>query len=296
MRQLFNGKILKTQTDDGYELDAVLVEPKIPTKKVIIHFHGKEGDFLQNHFIYTMAKEYPKEGFAFMTASHRGRSYIADILRKSTAGYQYTQMGSAFDIFEDCVHDIDAWVELLIELGYKKIILHQHSTPQKILWYTYRKKPKSVSVLILLSPADWVYLFEKYVPNYQKNLELAEKMVKSGKGEELMPVNLWSNCPVSAKTFYNWGHKGSNFQVFNFSHPEKGLKYFSKIKMSMLAVLAEDDFAVGRPSQECLKILEENTTATKFATKVIKDTTHSYLGKEDELAQTVLDWLKSINI
>ena len=81
------------------EIDALLFEPKKSTKTVIIHFHGKEGDFLQNHFIGQMAQDFPKQGIAFITATHRGKSYMADILRKSATGYEYTQLGSAFDIF-----------------------------------------------------------------------------------------------------------------------------------------------------------------------------------------------------
>src|SRR3989344_4151789 len=117
------GSILKTTTEDGFELDAFLAEPQTKTGKAVLHFHGKEGDFLQNHFLQAMFRIYPKHGYSFMTASHSGRSYIADILRKSATGFEYTQMGSAFDIFEDCVYDIDAWVKVLIAKGYKKIIL-----------------------------------------------------------------------------------------------------------------------------------------------------------------------------
>ena len=58
------GKLLKMQTEDGYLLDAFLVEPKVKTSKVVIHFHGKEGDFLQNFFIQVMAKIYVDNGYA----------------------------------------------------------------------------------------------------------------------------------------------------------------------------------------------------------------------------------------
>lgn len=197
------GTVLKTTTSDGLELDAILFKSQAKTSKIVIHFHGKEGDFLQNHFIEHMAMDYPKAKYAFMTASHRGKSYMADILRKSATGYEYTQVGSAFDIFEDSVYDIDAWVNVAKKLGYKHIFLQQHSTPQKIMWYVYTQKPKSISGLIIISPADIRFLFEKYVPDYQQNLQLAKRLVDHGKSKQLMPVPLWSNCPVSAGTFYN---------------------------------------------------------------------------------------------
>lgn len=286
-------RVLKTTTSDGIEIDALLFEPKKPTKTVIIHFHGKEGDFLQNHFIQTMAQDFPKAGHAFITATHRGKSYMADFLRKSATGYEYTQLGSAFDIFEDCIYDIGAWVKLAQKLGYKNIILQQHSTPHKIVWYYYKQKPKSVSALILVSPADIAFAFEKYVPNYKKNLKLSEQLIKKGNPLKLMPVPLWSNCPVSAKTFYNWGNLKSPIQEFNYTNPNLGFKYFPKIKCPMLAILGEKDFAVGEPAQKCLDILKTQATSKRFKTKLIKNAAHSYLGQEKQLTKAVTSWLKT---
>jgi dienelactone hydrolase len=285
------GRILKTTTADGLELDAILFESQTKSSAIVIHFHGKEGDFLQNHFIEQMAKDYPKAGYAFMTASHRGKSYMADILRKSATGYEYTQLGSAFDIFEESVYDIDAWVNFAKKLGFKEIILQQHSTPQKITWYAYNN-PKSVSKLILISPADIHFVFEKHVTGYLANLKLAKKLIDQGKSKELMPVGLWSNCPVSAGTFYNWGNPESHIQEFNYSHPEKGFEYFPKIKLPVLAVLGENDFAIGEFAQKCLDILKEKSNSINFASKVIKNAAHSYLGQEQELTNTIIQWLK----
>ncbi|MBM3283943.1 hypothetical protein FJY90_06925 [Candidatus Gottesmanbacteria bacterium] len=291
-----SGKILKTQTEDGLELDAILFEPSKRSDVIVIHFHGKEGDFLQNHFIQNMADEYPKNNYAFMTASHRGKSYIADFLRKSATGYEYTQLGSAYDIFENCLYDIDAWLKLALRLGYKTVFLQQHSTPHKILWYVYKKHPESVKGLILISPADIGYSFEAYVPNHEKNLILANKLVKSGKAKQLMPVNLWSNCPVSAGVYLNWGSPNSNFQILNYHHPERGFGYYRKITLPMLAVIAEFDFSVGDPPEICMQLLEKNTSSYDFQSAVIKHAHHSYLGYEDKLTKTITDWLKTREI
>lgn len=290
------GKVIKTTTEDGLELDAVFVEPKTHAQTAIVHFHGKEGDFLQNHFVAVMAEEYPKNGYAFMTASHRGKSYMADILRKSATGYQYTQLGSAFDIFEDCVFDIEAWVRELENRGYKNIILQQHSTPQKILWYAFKRSPSSVSALILISPADIAYLFERYVPEYEKNLSLAKKLVRQGKGKDLMPVPLWSNCPVSAATFVNWGDQQSNIQVFNFLHPKRGFRYFPRVRLPMIAILAENDFSVGNKAEQCLTMLERNTKSKKFKTAIIKNSEHSFLHHEKELTGVILAFIRELNL
>ncbi len=298
MRETFNGTIIKTTTQDGLELDAVLVKPKREkSKAIVIHFHGKEGDFLQNHFVFHMARSYPGHGYAFMTASHRGKNYLSDIVQRSASGYEYAQMGSAFDIFENSFYDIDAWVKEAKSMGFRNIILQAHSTPQKIIWYVYTKKDLSgIKALVLISPSDIAYGFERYVPNYKENLKLAEKMVKEGKGRELMPVNLWSNCPVSAMTFYNWGRLDSNIQIFNYFHPERGFKYFRKITLPIMATLGENDFAIGNPAEECIEMLKSATKSSNFKGIVIARAAHSYLGYEDKLSKQILNWIDKLEI
>ncbi|OGG26795.1 hypothetical protein A2960_01335 [Candidatus Gottesmanbacteria bacterium RIFCSPLOWO2_01_FULL_39_12b] len=289
-----NAQVFKRQTQDGFELDAILFSPAKKTDTVILHFHGKEGDFLQNHFIQTMAENFPKENIAFMTASHRGRSYIVDLMRKSASGFEYIQMGSAFDIFEDCVYDIDVWVNLAYEQGFKKIYLQQHSTPQKIVWYYYQKKPGIVKGLILISPSDFAYSFEAYVEDYEKNLSLSKKLLDCGKGRNLMPVTLWSNCPVSAATFYNWGKVDSNFHLFNYSHPERGFKYFEEISLPMIAIFPENDFSVGKPTDQCLSLLKKHSKSKNFSTQIISHAHHSFLDHEEELVRSIKDWVQKI--
>lgn len=288
-------RVLKTTTADGLEIDALLFESKKPSKNIVIHFHGKEGDFIQNHFIEQMAKIYPANNYAFITATHRGKSYIADIIRKSTTGYDHDQLGSAFDIFEDNVYDIDAWIKFAEKLGFTNIILQQHSTPAKIAWYYYQYHPQNIKGLVFLSPGDVAYGFNKYVPNYQKNLKLAKKLIDSGQSKQLMPVNLWGNCPVSAATFYNWGNPKSPMQEFNYSHPESGFKYLPKIKIPMLTIFSEDEenFSIGQSAEKSLEIMQQNVGSKKLKTAVIKNTGHNYSGQESQLVKTILHWLKT---
>jgi len=76
-----NAQVFKRQTQDGFELDAILFSPAKKTDTVILHFHGKEGDFLQNHFIQTMAENFPKENIYSSTVLLKKSFGI--IIRKS---------------------------------------------------------------------------------------------------------------------------------------------------------------------------------------------------------------------
>ncbi|MFH1234509.1 MAG: DUF1749 domain-containing protein [Candidatus Diapherotrites archaeon] len=284
-------------TDDGLELQALLFEPERKTKTVVLHFHGKEGNFVQNHFLFTMNKEYTAAGYAFMTANHRGHDYMADVLKKSAAGWEYSQQGSAFDIFENCVYDIKCWADYLENLGFENIVLQQHSTPQKIVWYQHNTRNPRVKAMLLLSPADIGYLFRAYVKDADKNLALAEKMVSAGKGRELMPVNLWSNCPVSAATYANWYGKKSNFLMFDYSNPEKKFKELSEIKLPLFFAAGEKDFALPSNVAECLEIIKSRAASSPLTeTYLSAGAPHSYEGKAAELSKKAISFLKKSGI
>jgi len=287
--------IHKIYAEDGLELDALLFEPKKKNPRgIVIHIHGKEGHFIQNHFVTVMGYTYPLYGYSFLTFNNRGHDYLADMLRKSTQGYEWVTKGTAYDLIEECVYDIGGVVSYVRDLGYKKIILQGHSIgPHKIVYYLAKRPKHGIEKVILLSSGDVRYLLDAYVKGWKDYIPLAEKLIKKGKGDELMPVRLWSNALVSAKTFWHYTKEDSDEWIFNFSHPELGFKYFDKIKLPILAVSPENDIAIGVKSAKAMQLIKERTISQDFKSLIIKNTVHNYAGKEEELALGVMKWLES---
>lgn len=282
----------KIYSTDGIELDSILFEPLDKTEKVIIHVHGKEGHFIQNHFITHMGNAYPKIGYAFLTFNNRGHDYMADLLKKTSTGYTWEQGGSVFDVLEDTQHDIQGIIDYATDLGYKEIILQGHSLgPHKICYYLSQTPNHIVSKLILLTTADVQYQFDSSVPEWEKWSLVAKKMVEEGKGKELMPIKLWSNCPVSAATFWNYTNPNTNSFVFNSTHPEQEYKNFNKITLPMLVINPENDNATGIKQEKAIELIKKNSVSTNLETYIIKDAVHNFLGKEEELVTIITSWL-----
>lgn len=284
-----NHKIYST---DNIELDSFLFEPAKGSDKIIIHIHGKEGHFMQNRFIIEMGYGYPKSGYSFLTFNNRGHDYIADLVKKSATGFTSIMGGSAYDVFEDCIYDIDGVISFVRSLGYKEIILQGHSLgPHKSCYFIHKKQNKEVSKVILISTSDILYQLNE-VPNWEQVSGLAKEMVDQGRGDEIMAVRLWSNCPVSAKTFWNYTRPDSNTYCFNFTRPHIEFRHFENVTIPILTVVAETDFATGIKQDAAMKMLAERTASDDLTTKIIKGVVHNYNGKEGELIDTIVRWLK----
>ncbi|KKR34020.1 MAG: hypothetical protein UT63_C0008G0019 [Candidatus Gottesmanbacteria bacterium GW2011_GWC2_39_8] len=283
----------KIYSTDNIELDSFLFEPKNGTDKIVIHIHGKEGHFVQNKFVLEMGYSYPKTGYSFLTFNNRGHDYIADLIKKTATGFTSVLGGSAYDIIEDCVHDINGVLNYVKDLGYKEIILQGHSLgPHKISYYLDTKPNPDISKVILISTSDILFHLNSEVPHWEEVSGLAKKMIYEGRGKEIMAIRLWSNCPVSAETFWNYTRPDSNTYCFNYTQPHIPFRHFENISLPIFTVVAETDFAMGIPQEKAMKMLKERSSSEDIETYIVKGTSHNFAGKIDELTGTITDWLK----
>ncbi len=282
----------KPYSTDGIELDSILFEPTEPTKKIVIHTHGKEGHFIQNHFIPLMGNTYPLHGYAFLAYNNRGHDYMADLLKRTSSGFVWEQGGSVYDILENAKFDIQGVIDYVLDMGYEEIILQGHSLgPHKMCYYLVNTPDHKVKKVILLTTADVRYQFDTAVPDWEKWSLVAKQMIDQGKAKELMPVRLWSNCPVSAATFWNYTNPNTNSFVFNGTHPEVEYKNFNKVTLPMLIINPENDAATGIKQEKAIELLKKNSVSKNLQTHIVKDAVHNFLGKEEELVKVITSWL-----
>ncbi|MFS8160116.1 MAG: DUF1749 domain-containing protein [Candidatus Roizmanbacteria bacterium] len=283
----------KIYSEDAIELDSILFEPSKPTKSVVIHIHGKEGHFLQNHFVSTLGYALAENGISFLSFNNRGHDYVADMLHKTHGGFEFVMRGSAYDILSEAPRDINGVIAYLKEMGYEKIILQGHSLgPHKICYYMTHEPRYDIDGIILLSASDIKYLFNAYVPNWLDNRAIAQQLVKDDKGEDLMPIRLWSNALVSAKTYLDWTRDDADSWIFNFSDPAPVFKYFRDIKIPIIMVNPENDVAVNTKQSEIGKMLKKATISKDFAFHSISNAPHNFAGKDQELADILIPWVQ----
>ncbi len=288
-----NYPIVKVTTEDGYSHHGLLFEPELETETIVIHFHGSAGNYYYNDFYPYLAQLSNGLDIAFLSTNSRG----SDVYNVEF-GTKYT--GAAIEIFEECLLDIDAWIEFAISKGYKNIILEGHSFgTNKIQYYAINGKHRSlVEALILLGFTDsYGGQFEYLTKIGKRNediLKEAEELVKKGKPYQLLSdINInWGELPQSAQSYLNFMSNDSALSNVLPLGQNKEFTNFKRIKIPILGVVGDTgECTVIPPKAAVDKLNKENEMAECY---MIENCNHSYQGKEEELIKIVGKFLKRI--
>jgi alpha-beta hydrolase superfamily lysophospholipase len=282
----------RVNTKDGLRLDGLLFEPEREAKAAVLHLPGRAGNFYANGFLDVMARIYTDNGFALLSVNTRGHDHIADFRVGDTQ--EIKRIGQAFDIFEECVLDIAAWVEFLKNKGFKKIILQGHSQgAAKLVYFLSKELRPEIVAMVLMSPADAPGLLRKYQPEvFAQNLVLAKEMIRSGRGEDLLPDKIRGWYYISAKTFVNEmsGKEADIFPIFDDGDFGK----LENIKVPALAFYGENENTLMYSAQKDLEIIAPHLKNPRSKTFIINGADHTYFEKEGIAARMIVDWLKNI--
>lgn len=294
---MVSGEIVKTITEDGLELQGFWSNQK--SKVAVFHSHGTAGDFYTHKFIELEAEKLQKEGISFLSANNRGHDVYADIRKHGKDGkITWTQVGAAFEKFEDCIFDLKAWIDFLEKQGVTHIILQGHSLSQKLVYYQHIKKDPRVIGQIHLSPcndAGFMY-FTLGEKEYKKTNLMVQKMVLEGRGRELLPPKLTVVCPMAAIAYSGYLTEEGTGNIFPYhnSSSEKW-KILKLIREPFLAIFGGADDFIKPSIAEAVKLFKENAISAKnIDVKIIENAPHSYVGYEEELVNIIVNWTKNL--
>jgi alpha-beta hydrolase superfamily lysophospholipase len=212
---------------------------------------------------------------------------IADLLKRTSTGYIWEQGGSVYDLLESAKMDLEGVVAFAQQLGYSEIILQGHSLgPHKICYYITHTLNNPIKRLIFLTAADVRFQFDSSVPNWEHYSLVAKEMIDNGQGSNLMPIRLWSNCPISAASFWNYTNQ-AQIVCIQRTHPKPN----SKITLPMLVINPENDVATGVSAKKHMELIKQHSISTDFSSKIIHNAVHNFLSKEEELVDEISRWL-----
>ena len=282
--------IIQVETVYGYILHGLLFTPQTQTKTIIIHMHGSAGNFYQSTFYSHLFELAHDMNIAFLSTNNRGTGvYDIETGTKSR--------GAAIELFEECLLDIDAWIEYVASLGYENILLQGHSFgTNKIQYYALNGKYKSkVKALILLGFTDSYggqlqYLKKLNIDN-NKILEEARTLVSEGKPMQLLSLPLinWGELPQTAESYLNFMSPNSVLSNILPLSKMSSLDRFKEIKIPILGIVGDHNEGTVIPPQAAVDMLnKENKNAQSY---VIKNSNHTYKGKEKELVAIIKQFL-----
>lgn len=282
---------LQIPTENGSILDSVLFSQK-PSETVVIAITGIHGNFYSNPFYVNFGETFNRVGIDFIYAQTRNAFGKIPIINHLTG--QPEHIGSFNEDFNDAVGDVRAYVDFAEKQGYKNIILVGHSLgANKVIRYLSENNDERVAKFILLSPANIQHLTSSVT---REQRAFVKAQIQNGKGDEMLPFELFGWLPAQANTAYQWLFS----DILDNVHLEsdKDFSQIAKIRHTgALLIGTFDRFTYGDPKAFLQNINDHFPNANANTLIFIENTGHTYQQKEqavaDKLADLVQGWLKN---
>jgi pimeloyl-ACP methyl ester carboxylesterase len=290
------GEFVRVITSDGLELQGVLATQKAgPVDTSLLHIHGLAGNFYENRLVDYVAEAAVSRRANFLSVNNRGHDYISDfICQQANSPLTYRQIGGIYEIFEECILDIEAWIRFLKTRGTRRIILQGHSHGAlKAVYYMHNANNPDIVGLVLLSPSDdFGMQRSRLAGRFEEALRVAADLVSQGKGASLMP-EAYFHYPISARTYMDTFGAGSHLKIFNLSKTDTdGLAELASIGVPVLVIVGSvDEEFVGSPEEYISGLSASMRNVKDFSGHVVDGAPHNYLEYEEEVAKRTGEWL-----
>jgi alpha-beta hydrolase superfamily lysophospholipase len=201
----------------------------------------------------------------------------------------FKRYGCMYEIFEDCIYDIDLAIKVAKEKGYKRIILLGHSYGcNKVIYYFYKKHP-SILGIILASAPDMIGSHMLVQSNdYDELIKEAKDNIDNNEPTKLLHKMFEDYMYMSSQTYYNWFKKDSNLDNLPIIRGNNNWKQLESINVPILTFSGscEEDYYLH------LDLLKDKAiNCNNFEYKIIEDTSHTYNKKEEEIAKLIFEWI-----
>ena len=271
------------RTADGISLKGLFLETK-ENNRICLFIPGCCGNFVDNDFMRIIGMTLLKNQYNVLCANTRG-SFMMNSSFHSQNLERPKQIGVAYECFEDCVYDIDAWVEFLDKFGYEEIILLCHSMGcNKIVYYLNQKDNNKISKVILLSPQDNVNFSN--LDMHSGLLEEAEKNIKKGEPDKILSKKFLGFCLMSSETYYQ-EITNKNINNIPYKTPNGDFSLLNTIHKPIYIIIGSDD--IGENGKEYMQKVINNCQNAKYT--ILADANHNFKDKELELNEIIFDYL-----
>lgn len=210
-------ELVQVVTRDGLRLHGALHQPAGAAPdapgQVLLLLHGAGGNFYSSGLFTGLISRLVQAGLTVLAVNTRGHDAV------STAGSR-KYFGAAFEVVDDCRHDIAAWVEFLTGRGFGQIALAGHSLGAiKAVYCLAHEPPEPVRRLIAISPPRLSYSRFASSPEAETFLSesaVAEAHVREGRGETVMTVQFPLPYLVSAAGYLDKYGPEERYNVLKF--------------------------------------------------------------------------------
>ena len=276
------GELVKTTTRDGFQLDGAFQQPggeRVGELSVdgFCLIHGTGGNFYSSSLLRDLAERLLQLGCPVLRMNTRGHDGISTAVTAQGGKRQ----GAAYEIIDDCRHDLVAWVEWLRERVGPRIGLLGHSMGAvKALYAAAHEPVLAPAVVVAVSPPRLSYAAfcaSASAAQFLETYHRAESLVAAGKPATLMEVQTPLPYVITAAGYVE---KYGPDERYNF------LKFLSAMPCFTLVTLGRKEVETNMAFQNLPRELEA-VIRKSIQVRIIPDADHFYTGTRTALIDAV---------
>jgi len=279
--------LVQTSTRDGVCLDgmfqAASVPPAVPLD-ALCFVHGTGGNFYSSTLFDALAERLLAMGVGVLRVNTRGHDGISTAVTAKGGRRQ----GAAYEVADECRHDLVAWLEWLRGRAGPRVGLLGHSMGAvKALYATALSTYLAPACVLAVSPPRLSYSTFCSSPNGPQFLETyaeAERLVQAGRPAALLEVKLPLPYVITAAGYVE---KYGPDERYNYLRFVIGLPCPTLVTLGEIEVANNMAFA-GAPEE----LARLAARFPRLRAEVIAGADHFYTGVRDGLVERVAGWLR----
>ncbi len=244
--------------------------PEIP---LAVFVHGMFSNFYRSPLKQAFLDILPAAGVPLLSINNLG-----------------AENGTANEVFEASIQDLDAAVSFAREIGRRRVALIGHSTgAQKSLHWADRRRARALAALVLLAPCDDFAIVRRELGrHWLTTLRRARALVRAGRGETLLLAR--DSMRFTARRFLSLAEPHRReAALFRYDGPMRAVR---RLRCPTLAAFGDREPYAVRPVPEMLARLRALRPDGQLDTVVIHGADHSFHPREAEIAHIVAKWLR----
>ncbi len=278
--------LVQTATRDGIRLDAVWQTPPIAGGALgldaVVFIHGTGGSFYSTTLIDALAERLLAAGVAVLRINTRGH----DLMSNASTSRGGRRLGAAYEVVDDCRHDLAAWIAWLKEKAGPRIGLLGHSLGAVKCLYAQAQEPDpAVVCVVAVSPPRLSYswfLAGERAGEFRDTYQRAAALVSAGEPEALLEVRLPLPMVITAGGYVE---KYGPDERYNY------LRFLDRVKCTVLMTLGEVECAGNIAFRDAAQAVAQSAPAVRV--EMVPGADHFYTGVREDLLARVEGWFRT---
>jgi pimeloyl-ACP methyl ester carboxylesterase len=282
--------LVQTPTRDGLRLDGMLQTPTSPPTIGVDGFclvHGTGGNFYTSTLFDAVAARLLDLGCSVLRVNTRGHDGIST----AVASQGGRRLGAAFEVVDDCRHDLAAWLDFLRTRAGLRLGLIGHSLGAVKCLYALAQQPQlAPTCVVAISPPRLSYSWfcsssaaAEFLAIYQE----AQRLVEAGQPNALLDVKFPLPFAISAAGYVE---KYGPHERYNYLPLLRGQACPTLVTLGEVEVGNNVAF---RDAPQA--IAEVRPQPARLAIEVITGADHFYTGVRAELVERLAAWLRKLS-